>query len=214
MAAPSSPGGFGGEPLNRNLLSGLAIGVFVGFLAGYFVGAGRSNDEAPAVATAPKPPPAGTPMPPPAGFPPAPATNAMEYQERIAANQKVVAADPKNLNAWIALGNDYFDLQQAQSSVDAYAKALALKPDNPDVLTDQGVMYRQLGAFDKAIANFQKAGKINPRHLQSFFNLGILYAQDKKDPAAAAKAWNKVIEIDPASPQAAQARQFLQAPKP
>jgi cytochrome c-type biogenesis protein CcmH/NrfG len=137
----------------------------------------------------------------------------MEYKERIAANQKIVDADPRNLQAWIALGNDYFDLQQAQSSVEAYAKALALKPDNPDVLTDQGVMYRQLGAIDKAIADFQKAGRINPRHLQSWFNLGIVYAQDKKDNAAAAKAWNKVIEIDPSSPQAAQARQFIAAAK-
>ncbi len=61
-------------------------------------------------------------------------------------------------------------------------------------------MYRQLGAIDKAIADFQKAGRINPRHLQSWFNLGIVYAQDKKDNAAAAKAWNKVIEIDPCQP--------------
>jgi cytochrome c-type biogenesis protein CcmH/NrfG len=196
--------------LNRNLLSGLAIGVFVGFLAGYFVGAGHSNDEAPAIAAGAAP--AGAPMPPP--MPPGPPRpNPMEYQERIAANQKIVDADPRNLQAWIALGNDYFDLQQAQSSVEAYAKALALKPDNPDVLTDQGVMYRQLGAIDKAIADFQKAGRINPRHLQSWFNLGIVYAQDKKDNAAAAKAWNKVIEIDPSSPQAAQARQFIAAAK-
>lgn len=195
--------------MNRNLLSGLAIGLFAGFLAGYFVGAGHSNDDAPAVTAAA----------PAAGAAPAmpPRPNPMEYQERIAANQKVVEADPRNEKAWIAMGNDYFDLQQAQSAVDAYSKALALNPKNPDVLTDQGVMYRQLGAFDKAIANFKQAGKLNPRHLQSFFNLGIVYAQDKKDNDNAAKAWAKVIEIDPSSPQAAQAKQYMEGfkqPKP
>ena len=193
--------GPGGEALNRNLLSGLAIGLFVGFLGGYFAGASHSNDDAPAVAAAPAPA-AGAPKP-----------NPMEYQERIAANLKVVAADPKDDKAWVALGNDYFDLQQAQSAVDAYAKALALVPANPDVLTDQGVMYRQLGAFDKAIANFQQAGKINPMHVQSFFNLGIVYAQDKKDNAAATKAWTHVIEIAPTSPQALQAKQFIDGMK-
>ena len=195
--------------MNRNLLSGLAIGVFAGFLAGYFVGAGHSNDDAPAIAAA-APAAGGAP-----GMPPRP--NPMEYTERIAANQKVVAADPKNEKAWIAIGNDYFDLQQAQNAVDAYGKALALNPRNPDVLTDQGVMYRQLGAFDKAIANFTQAGKLDPKHLQSFFNLGIVYAQDKKDNASAAKAWAKVIEIDPNTPQAQQAKQFLEGfkqPKP
>ena len=38
--------------MNRNLLSGLLIGVFAGFLAGYFVGASRSNEDAPPVAAA------------------------------------------------------------------------------------------------------------------------------------------------------------------
>jgi len=189
--------------LNRNLLSGLAIGIFAGFLAGYFVGSSHGNDEAPPISAAPAPPPGP-------GMPPKP--NPMEYHDRIQANLKLVEADPKNQEAWIALGNDYFDLQQAQNSVDAYAKALALAPDNPDVLTDQGVMYRQLGSFDKAIANFKRAAAINPRHLQSTFNLGIVYAQDKKDAATAAKIWAKVIEIDPSSPQAAQARQFLGQP--
>ena len=183
--------------MNRNLLSGLAIGIFAGFLAGYFVGAGRSNDEAPPVAAAP----AGPPMPP--------RPDPLQTQQRIQANEQVVAADPRNVQAWIAIGNDYFDLQQPQKAVDAYAKALALRPDNPDVLTDQGVMYRQLGAFDKAVADFKLAGKYNPRHVQSAFNLGIVYAQDLKDMNAAAKAMDKVIEIAPDSPQAAQARMFV-----
>lgn len=193
--------GPGGAALNRNLLSGIVIGLFVGFLGGYFIGSSRSNDDAPAVSAAPAPV-AGAPRP-----------NPMEYQGRIAANRKLVEADPKNEQAWIALGNDYFDLQQAQSAVDAYAKALALVPANADVLTDQGVMYRQLGEFDKAVANFQRAGKINPMHVQSFFNLGIVYSQDKKDLPAAAKAWTHVLEIAPASPQAAQAKQFLEGMK-
>ena len=50
-------------------------------------------------------------------------------------------------------------------------------------------------------------------HVQSFFNLGIVYAQDKKDNAAAAKAWAHVIEIAPASPQALQAKQFIDGMK-
>jgi cytochrome c-type biogenesis protein CcmH/NrfG len=177
----------------------LAIGVFVGFLAGYFTGASRSSDEAPAVAA-----PAQAQAP---AAPPRP--NPIELQQRIASNQQVVAADPRNVTAWIALGNDYFDLQQAQSSVDAYAKALALEPRNPDVLTDQGVMYRQLQQYDKAVANFQKAIRLDPKHVQSWYNLGIVYAQDLKQPDQAIKAWNKLIEVAPDSSQAAQVRQII-----
>ncbi len=128
---------------------------------------------------------------------------------RIAAGEQIVARDPKNLRAWIELGNDYFDTHQRQKAVDAYAKALELDPNNPDVLTDQGVMYRELGAYDKAVTNFQKANKINPRHMQSLFNLGVVYAYDLKDTDKATEVWNRLIETDPASPHAAQARQAI-----
>ena len=182
--------------MNRNLLSGLAIGVFAGFLAGYFVGASHGGD-APAVAAAPAPAPA------PPG-PPRP--NPLELQDRITAAKQVLAADPNNAQAWITLGNDYFDSQQAQNAVDAYARALVLAPGNPDVLTDQGVMYRQLQDYAKAVADFKLANRLDPKHLQSLFNLGIVYAADLKQPAEAVKAWNRIIATDPANPLAEQAR--------
>ena len=139
---------------------------------------------------------------------PAPAPNAME--QRIAATRQLIEQDPRNVKAWIALGNDYFDSQQREKAVEAYGKALQLQPDNPDVLTDQGIMYRELGAYDKAIANFEKASTIDPKHLQSILNLGILYGQDLKDENKAIKTWNRVIQIAPASPQAAKAREYIE----
>jgi cytochrome c-type biogenesis protein CcmH/NrfG len=150
-------------------------------------------------------------LPPPSAMPPSavvPETGAV--QQRLAAEERLTAQNPKDVQAWIALGNDYFDTNQAQRAVDAYAKALALQPDNPDVLTDQGVMYRKLQAFDKAVANFQRANQVDPRHVQSIYNLGVVYAFDLKDQAKAIAAWNRVIEVAPQSPQAAQARQNIQ----
>jgi cytochrome c-type biogenesis protein CcmH/NrfG len=148
---------------------------------------------------------------PPSAMPPSamvPETGAV--QQRLAAEERLTAQNPKDVQAWIALGNDYFDTNQAQRAVDAYAKALALQPNNPDVLTDQGVMYRKLQAFDKAVANFQRANQVDPRHVQSIYNLGVVYAFDLKDQAKAIAAWNRVIEVAPQSPQAAQARQNIQ----
>ncbi len=137
----------------------------------------------------------------------------MDYQRRIATAEQVVAQDPKNLQAWIELGNDYFDTQQRQKAIDAYARALELDPKNPNVLTDQGVMYREIGAYDKAIANFQKANGIDPSHMQSLFNLGVVYAYDLKQPAKAIEAWNRIIALNPNSPHAAQARQAIEEVK-
>jgi tetratricopeptide (TPR) repeat protein len=132
---------------------------------------------------------------------------------QIAALEAAAAREPKSARAWTQLGDAYFDSHQPQKAVDAYGKALALDPNNPNVLTDQGVMYRELGEYGKALANFEKASQIDPSHIQSIFNIGVVYATNLNQPDKAVKAWNRVIEMAPASPQAAQARQLIEAQK-
>jgi cytochrome c-type biogenesis protein CcmH/NrfG len=131
---------------------------------------------------------------------------------RIAATKAQLAANPKDVDALVQLGNDYFDTHQPQLAVDAYAKALTLAPDNPkaaDILTDQGVMYRELKNYDKALANFKQAGKLNPNHLPSLLNLGVVYATDLHDMPSARKVWTRIVEVAPGTPQAEQAKALL-----
>lgn len=203
--------------MNRYTILGLAAGLVLGVFIGYQAGSAVTHGAAPApVAAMPSMP--MPPMPPAPGGPvmPAPGTGA-ELQSRIAMNQSIVARDPKNLKAWIQLGNDFFDLNQAQQSaqmaqksVEAYGRALELAPGDPDVLTDQGVMYRALGQFDKAIANFEKASRASPKHVQSLYNMGVVYAHDLKQAKKATDAWNRVIALAPESEQAALARKGIE----
>jgi len=191
--------------LNRNTWLGVGAGLLAGFLLGYFLGS--SHGSASAIVPAP-----ATPTAPPGGM------AALQVQQQMFMAQQAVEQDPANLQAWIALGNGYFDLHQPQKSIEAYGKALELDPKNPDVLTDQGVMYREIKAFDKAIANFEKANKLNPTHVQSLYNLGIVYAHDMNASAKAIKIWTRVIEIAPTSQQAELSRkaieEFKKQPKP
>jgi cytochrome c-type biogenesis protein CcmH/NrfG len=141
---------------------------------------------------------------------PAGAGSPTDYTQRIAQAEKVVAQDPKNLNAWISLGNDYFDTEQSQKAINAYGKALEIDPNNANVLTDQGVMFKKIGWYDKALVNFDKAQKIDPKHLQSLFNSGVVYAVDLKDHVKARPYWKKILEIDPNSPTAMQVKSMMQ----
>jgi cytochrome c-type biogenesis protein CcmH/NrfG len=170
------------------------VALIVGLLGGYLVfsisNAGKAQQAATAI-------PAGSGSP-------------TDYTQRIAQAEKVVAQDPKNLNAWISLGNDYFDTEQHQKAINAYTKALEIEPNNPNVLTDQGVMYRKVGWYDKALANFEKANKIDPKHLQSLFNAGVVYAVDLKDHVKARPYWKKIMEIDPNGPTAMQVKSMMQ----
>jgi hypothetical protein len=171
---------------------------------------------APQVGGAPTAPPPGMPPGgmPPGGMPGVPAgpMGGGGLDQQIGFAKQVVAQNPKDVQAWISLGNLYFDSfqavrdpQKAQAAIDAYANALALDPKNPDVITDQGVMYRDLGQPDKALANFLKANQIAPTHMQSLMNAGVVYAYDLKDPKKAEEAWLKVIATDKSGRYAAQA---------
>ena len=196
--------------MNKSMLIGLAVGLVVGVFIGYQAGSSVTPPAGMGAMGGGMPPGVAPGMPPGGGAPQAPGDN---FQARITAMQSVVARDPKNFDAWVQLGNDYFDTRQPQKAIDAYAHALELKPNNPNVLTDQGVMYRDIGQFDKAIANFQKANQIDPKHVQSLYNVGVVYLNDLKQPKKAMEAWNKVIQTAPQSEQASQARVAIEEAK-
>lgn len=121
----------------------------------------------------------------------------IDYQQKIRTLQRIVATEPENRKAWVQLGHNYFDSAQPMKAIEAYDKALELDGNDPDVLTDQGVMYRRFGWYDKAIENFTKANKLKSDHKQSLFNLGIVYRDDLQDAAKAKEVWNRYLEIAP-----------------
>ena len=134
---------------------------------------------------------------------------AVNYQQKIRALQDIVNKEPANHNAWVQLGHNYFDSNQPLEAIDAYDKALQLDGNDPNVLTDQGIMYRRIGWFDKAIANFIKANELNPNHPQSLFNLGLVYRDDLAEIEKAKKVWNQYLQISPTGQGADNVRTML-----
>ncbi|MCF6179999.1 MAG: tetratricopeptide repeat protein, partial [Geopsychrobacter sp.] len=121
----------------------------------------------------------------------------------------IVAKEPSNRNAWVQLGNAYFDANKPMKSIDAYDKALAIDGNDPNVLTDQGIMFRKVGWFDKAIKAFEKASKVDPSHAQSLFNLGVVYRYDLQDFPKAKQTWERYLQINPSGGGAPQVRSEL-----
>jgi len=167
----------------------LIIGLLIGVIA-YNLGGKSSQNVVPQQGSAPP--------------------ETVNYQQQIQILQDVVAREPGNRNAWIQLGNNYFDSNQPVPAVDAYAKALELDGNDPNVLTDQGVMFRRLGWYDKAVANFEQASKLQPQHAKSLYNLGLVYMQDLKDFDKAADAWERLLKVIPSGPGADQVRRYLE----
>ena len=107
--------------------------------------------------------------------------------------------NPQNAEAWIALGNAYFDLKENQKAIEAYNKALEIDPKNANVWTDLGVMYRRNGQPQKAVEAFDKAIAADPKHEVSRFDKGVVLMQDLNDAEGALKAWEGLVEINPSA---------------
>ncbi len=105
--------------------------------------------------------------------------------------------NPQDVQRWIHLGNLYYDARMAADSVMAYTKALEITPNNANVLTDRGTMYRELKKFDLALESFRSASRINPSHEQSLFNAGIVLYFDLGQKAEGKDMWQQLLRINP-----------------
>ena len=154
------------------------VALAAGFFGGVFFGVYKSGPSVKSM---------------PAGASSAP----KELLDRIAELEKETSRNASNVEAWIELGNAYFDTDQFKKSIQAYTKALELKPDNADVWTDMGVMYRKDGRSDEAIKAFDRAIAVNPKHEVSRLNKGIVLFHDLQDTPGAIRAWEGLLEINP-----------------
>jgi tetratricopeptide (TPR) repeat protein len=130
--------------------------------------------------------PSATAAAPPAGMPGAapvmPDTTKLdELQQRLQQN-------PQDPDLILAVANESFDVASRagkapfvwQMARDHYLQYIALKQPDPNVLSDLGVTYRELGQFDEALKTFQEAEQMAPDHWQSQYNQVIVLAFDLK----------------------------------
>ena len=119
------------------------------------------------------------------------------HSDEIAGLEFKTSQNPGDIAAWIQLGNLCFDSDLPDKAIAAYDKALALNPNNADVLTDQGVMYRKAGKYDKAVQSFDKAIAVDPKHEIARFNKGIVLMHDLNNPKGAIQAWEELLAVNP-----------------
>jgi cytochrome c-type biogenesis protein CcmH/NrfG len=169
------------------------LAVVIAFLIGFVSGATvailkrTKSIERPAMVQQPQTGP----------VPGSPSVSPSEVASKAQTLKEILKKDPKNLSAWVELGNLYFDSDQPKEAVEAYSKYLAIKPDNADVRTDMGIMLRKLGDSDRALEEFRKAAQSDPKHVHSRYNICVVLLHDKGDIKGALKAWEEFLKVQP-----------------
>ena len=134
----------------------------------------------------------------------------IQAESNIGRLKEAVKADPKNVRAWIELGNVMMDASRFAEAIEAYQKALYLDPKNVDVRVDMGTCYKNIGKPDMAVKEYRQALEIDPNHLNGHRNLAIVLAFNLNDNKQAAAEFEKYLVLAPNAPDAAAIKQEVQ----
>jgi tetratricopeptide (TPR) repeat protein len=109
----------------------------------------------------------------------------------------------------VQLGNLYFDAERYGEAILWYEDALRADPRNVNASTDLGIAYYYSNQPDRALTQFDTSLAIDPKHSKTLLNIGIVRAFGKQDLDGAEKAWQRVLDLAPDSPEAAVAKKGL-----
>jgi tetratricopeptide (TPR) repeat protein len=89
-----------------------------------------------------------------------------ESDEGLHALERVVAQDPKVIDAWFMLGNEYYRRRQFGRAIDQFKRALELKPDYDLVVINMANAYRALGRDQEAMVGYRRFMELDPKNAQ------------------------------------------------
>lgn len=128
------------------------------------------------------------------------------FQE-IASLRETLQKNPRDVTALVRLANFYQDAGKFDEAIEYYRRALKEDATLVDARTDLGICLREMGKPDEAIAEFRLSLNTDPRHWQTWLNLGIVSLFDKHDLETAAAAFGKVEELNPQYPGLAELKE-------
>lgn len=95
----------------------------------------------------------------------------------------------------------------ARKAIIQYQKAIAIKPEYSEALSNLGIIYGKMGLLDQSIQQLRKSLDISPRDPITMFNLALAYeelakkkeqrAEGKELRVKAIETYRKVLDLEP-----------------
>lgn len=134
--------------------------------------------------------------------------------EAIVQLERRLADEPGSVEGWVLLGRSRAAQERWPEAAQAFARAQALLPDEPDLmveLADARLRAAGQGGYPAdAVALLERAVQIRPTHQRGLFYLGAHQLQSG-NPAEAAALWERLLPLVEASTAAALRPQIDQA---
>ena len=138
-----------------------------------------------------------------------------EWDEAIKDLEAVLENNSKHSHALTRLAACQIALGRPELAEAPLNEALRVDSGNAEAWYQRGLLYMEWERIDASIADFQKAAKANPTHLQSRLHIAAsLHGAGRWEEAV--DAWKEVLELEPENSVARrrhdQAENFLSAP--
>lgn len=147
--------------------------------------------------------------PGPDGNPAAGTTDSSMHEDHFHEPPATLTVGMTPVETAVTLGNWYYDHERWDVAIQQYEKAIAEGLESPNVRTDLGNSYRFSDQPQKALEQYRLAQQQDPRHEESLFNQGGLYAFSMKEPEKAIEKWNEYIKRFPEGQNVKAARQLI-----
>ncbi len=177
------------------------LGLVVGLAVGYVVAERQPVPPARALQPA-RPAPAGPEQRVPDGHPPVGSggTARPPLDEEVGRLTGLLAQRPDDPALLAAVGNAYYDRGRWSEARDWYERSMAVKGDDPNVITDLAVVYRNLKEPERALELLRRAVAVAPDQWQAWYNTVVVLHYDLHRHDQAIAALERLVEIRRANP--------------
>ncbi|MGE5530898.1 MAG: tetratricopeptide repeat protein [Bacteroidota bacterium] len=121
------------------------------------------------------------------------------YNDAYRAYRRAAVLDPKNYEAVVGLAQTNLKLQNPTEGLDWLARAKKLRAADPELKELEARLLLINGNFDKSIAAFESALKMNPKRVTTWLNLASAYSLMNR-PADAVRTAREAVKVDRLDP--------------
>lgn len=125
------------------------------------------------------------------------ADSLQESHSRIDRLRKQAEVNPGNILNWLRLGSILHTQQRLEEAAMAYKTALYIAPENPVIRENIAHLALVQGDTMEALSHYSAATRSDSTTVNSWFNLGVIYANGGNIQAAR-NAWQNVLKYNPA----------------
>ena len=118
-------------------------------------------------------------------------------QSSLAELRQATEQDPGNVEAWIALGNGYFEVNDFENAKESFLEAISLNYVATDAHYGLGLSEYGRGDFQAALFAFNEVTRLAPERFDGHFNQAVTLARLRRSAEAAAAFEKAVAQAQP-----------------